>query len=468
MSVDPSIPRFVNLRELRSNPLAFLQAAHIEGGGLIVISENGPLFSRAQNCSAAVAVFGTAGVRQVLNDTDVFGTAVSVGELFSLPPTLKRLNAGLFNMHGEQHSNHQQLLTSFLTADGIVGLSDAIVQGWESFNLELEVVQEVPLLSEMRRLALHVSERMIFGDANLELGRLIQSYFYQRRSLSGRQLRPGPAARRELIRLGFELDRALCAKLAALRKEASASPLKSKCLLTQLSTLGNNVGVHLTDDELIAHANTLFMSSSEPVAVALTWTLILLSQKPELRCAIRTELTRACRADSLPPRFNEIDLPLLKAVIQESLRLLPPNAVMVRLTTRPGRLLEHELPQNCEVVLSPYVAHRDPHEFVDPATFNPHRWSNLRPSTYAYFPFGIGTRYCVGKQLAKLLLVSMLARILDRYDVILARDQELDWTIDVTMMPASDPVVRFIPKTRTRECMTAGRLGGPVAALVRF
>ena len=117
MSVDASIPRFVNLPELRANPLAFLRAAHVAGNALIVISETGPVFSRARDCSATVAVFGPTGVRQVLNDADIFGTVVSVGELLSLPHTLKRLNSGLFNMRGEQHRHHQQILRSLLTAD---------------------------------------------------------------------------------------------------------------------------------------------------------------------------------------------------------------------------------------------------------------------------------------------------------------------------------------------------------------
>jgi cytochrome P450 len=467
MKFSASIPRFVNLPELRANPLSFLQAAKSAADGLVVISEEGPIFSRAQNCSVAVAVFGPVGVRDVLNDTDVFGTVVSVGELFSLPPKLMRLNAGLFSMRGERHRSRQQMLRSLLGADGVREHGETIAQGWESFAKDLQPGRDIFLLSEMRRLVLHVSERIVFGDAELALGKLIQSYFDCRRSLSGGQVPAGPAARRELIRMGGTLDRMLCARLAAFQEDP-ASAAASRCLLARLARLETSGDQRLTDDELIAHANVLFMSSSEPVAVALTWTLLLLSQQPELRQALRQELTAACDANNVPVHIDEVDFPLLKAVIQESLRLLPPNAIMVRLTTRPGCVLGYELPASCEVVLSPYVAHRDPHEFAEPDAFDPHRWRNLKPSTYSYFPFGIGARYCLGRQLASFTLLSILARIISRYDVVLASDQELDWTINITMMPASEPVVRFLSLTALREAHSGGRLGGPVAALVRF
>jgi cytochrome P450 len=468
MSLDASIPRFANPRELQADTLAFLRAAQPADGGLVVLSERGPMFSRARDCAGAVAVFDQAGIRQVLNDVDVFGTVVSVGELFSLPARLQRLNAGLFGMRGEQHREHQQMLRSLLGPGEIHEHGRAIAEGWNAFAASLRPGQEIPLLSEMRRLVLHVSERIIFGDAGLALGALIQSYFDCRRSLSGRRGPVAPAERRTLIDIGGRLDRMLSARLATLRHEIAAPDGAGRCLLARLTGLTDGRGERLSDDQVIAHANVLFMSSSEPVAVTLTWALLLLSQRPELRRALQLELRCACRGDDLPARLDEADLPLLKSVIQETLRLLPPSAIMVRLTTAATRVLGHALPERCEVVVSPYVAHRDQREFADPDAFDPDRWRNLKPPTYAYFPFGGGTRYCLGRQLAGFTLLSLLARILSRYDVRLAGDQELDWTINITMMPASEPVVKLLPVPPSPAAQAGGKLKGGVAALVRF
>jgi cytochrome P450 len=452
---------------MRINPLAVLQAAQsTTAGGLVAISETGPIFSRSQNCSGAVAVFGPIGVQQVLNDPDLFGPVISVDKLFSLPPTLVRLNAGLFSMQGEQHRSHQQILRTVTSGDGIKDLGEAIAQGWKQFVEELRPIPEICLLSGMRRLILHVSERTVFGDADLALGTLIQSYFECRRSLSGRRSALRPADRRQVIHIGGRVDRLLRRKLKALKEQIDKSVAPSGCLLGQLAMVASSGDVRLTDDELVAHANMLFMSSSEPVAVALTWILLLLSQKPELGLALRQELTAAYGPDRVPIYLNESKLPLLKAVVQETLRLLPPNAIMVRLTTRSGSLLGYELPSHCEVVLSPYIAHRDPQEFPEPDTFNPHRWHDFKPSMYSYFPFGTGARYCIGKKLANFILLSILARLLSRFEIVLAGDQELDWKINITLMPTPDPVVKFLSLTTQPKSQMGGYLGGPVAELI--
>jgi cytochrome P450 len=295
VSVSLSIPRFVDLSALRANPLSFLQAAQSSCEGLVVISEDGPIFSRARNCSAAVAVFGPRGIQQVLTDADLFGTVVSVGELFSLPSTLLRLNAGLFSMQGEQHRSHQQMLRSMIGAAGIAVLGDAIDGTWQGFTAELSAAQDVALLSAMRRLVLRVSQQIVFGRAEIALGELIRSYFEIRRSLSGSQSPPGLAARRELIHTGYRLDRLLRQSLASLREENAASAAGSRCLLGRLAKLAADGDARLSDDQLIAHANMLVMSSSEPVAVALTWILVLLSQQPSLRLAIQHELANPAK-----------------------------------------------------------------------------------------------------------------------------------------------------------------------------
>src|SRR4029077_20601266 len=247
-----------------------------------------------------------------------------------------------------------------------------------------------------------------------------------------------------------------------------ASDAPPASLLGRLATLASSGDVRLTDDQVIAHANMLFLSASEPIAVTLTWVLLLLSQQPGLRRALRRELAAAYGPHGIPGHADEADCPLLKAVIQETLRLVPPSAIMVRLTTRSAALLGHALPPQCEIILSPFIAHREPQEFPEPNLFNPQRWPGFRPAAYSYFPFSMGARHCIGRQLANVVLLSLLARILVRYDVILTRDQALDWKINITLMPAAEPVVRFVAADANRPAQAGGRLGGPVAALVRL
>jgi cytochrome P450 len=64
-----------------------------------------------------------------------------------------------------------------------------------------------------------------------------------------------------------------------------------------------------------------------------------------------------------------------------------------------------EVPKGAHVLVSQYVTHRDPRYFQDPDSFIPERWFNDFEKSLprgAYFPFGAGTRKCLGDQFALL------------------------------------------------------------------
>jgi cytochrome P450 len=360
-------------------------------------------------------------------------------------------------MKGKEHGTQQQLLRAALDDMCTDAVDRVVTEAWQRFAENLGPVDNVPLLSEMRRLVLYVSSLLVFGNTDLELGRLIQSYFEQRRTASAAETVPGLLQRRVLIQTGAKLDRLLRARMLAFRADVAGAAAARDCLMGRLHATAT-ARANATEDQLIAQANTLFMSSSEPVAVSLTWILLILSQQPRLRRALRLELIQTSER-------SDRDQTLLRAVIQEVLRLLPPNAIMVKVTTGPAQLLGHWLPTNCEILLTPFVAHRDGRHFQQADVFRPGRWHGWKPSTYAYFPFGLGARYCVGRQLALSLLIAILSSILMRYDVVLVADQALDWKINITLMPAQEPIVRFLP-AQMQHAVVGGRLRGPVADLV--
>jgi len=467
MVVSTAIPRLIDLQSCRTDPLGFLRSARSVSPDLVVISDQGSIFSRARQCSGTVAAFGPEAVRDVLSDIDSFGMAVSVAEAFSLPERLVRLNKGLFSMHGEEHRMHQQLLSPLLGANSVHRHAAEIAGGWDAFQESLPPEQDTPLLQAMRRLVLHVTTKVLFGDG-LELGRLIQSYFDQRRSLSGDSKRQTLDDRRKLIRTGISIERSLRTQLNQLRQEARQYPDKACCVLGELANSSERVSWQPSDTELVAHGNVLFMSGSEPIAVSLAWILLMLSQRPDLCLAVRQELGAAFGGGEIPHAVSEAELPLLHRIMLETHRVLPPNAIMVRLTTKPAKLRGHDLPAQCEVVLCPFVAHRDAAQYADPDRFIPERWKDLQPRPFSYFPFGMGGRYCLGKSLATAALLSILARLLNRYEVVLAGDVDLDWKMDVTLMPASDPIVRFHPLTQRTAAIARGRLSGSVAKLVEI
>jgi cytochrome P450 len=267
--------------------------------------------------------------------------------------------------------------------------------------------------------------------------------------------------REELIALGTSLDDALRRHIRWSRRQ---SRTVRDGLLTGLSSLEHMPASKPSEDELVAHGNVLFMSSNEPVAVALTWILLILSQLPELRRALRRELDQASLTDALPHSYRLARLTLLDSVVNESLRLLTPNALMARVTTRPATLCGVALPARCELVLSPFHAHRDDERFPQPKRFLPSRWSTVKPSSFEYFPFGAGGHACVGRHLAVYLIKAALALMLPRHELVLAGNQEIDWRIHIMLMPRSDPLMTISAPGGLGS--RAGKLLGPICDLI--
>ena len=441
--IDAAIPRAQETSDLFDDPLRFLARARASQGDIFVIREGKALFSRAADCAGVVAVFGAANHQSVLTDPDVFRQPISAAQHISLPQKLINLNQGLHSMQGEQHDQHQRLLMNVLSERSNEARQQMVTAGLEKFVQDWDYDRQISLLEEMRRLTLEISTRLLFGEQyneSAQLATLAAQYFHARRAVASTFKSPGKTTRAKLVALGTALDDSLRRYIAWSRTESVTSGDGLLRTLTAIETF--------SDDELVAHSNVLFMSSLEPTAVTLAWTLLILSQLPELRRSLREDL----------------ELKLLDGVINETLRLLTPNALMTRLTARATTLNSFPIPEACEILISPFLAHREPERFPRPNEFLPERWQGPKPSPFVYFPFGGGAHYCAGRSLAMYMIKTSLAFLLRRYDLVLSCDQEVDWKIEIVLLPSNDPVMSI----RRPEAMSisSGKLIGPVLDLI--
>jgi cytochrome P450 len=80
----------------------------------------------------------------------------------------------------------------------------------------------------------------------------------------------------------------------------------------------------------------------------------------------------------------------------------------------------HIIPAGTNIFVSVYNVHRDPKHFPDPEKFDRERFSpqNIEGRhPYAYTPFGIGRRMCVGHVFATMGAKTILSTVLRRYRV---------------------------------------------------
>src|SRR6185295_9479866 len=108
-------------------------------------------------------------------------------------------------------------------------------------------------------------------------------------------------------------------------------------------------------------------------------------------------------------------LPYTERVFSEAMRLYPPAWVIGRRALTDVVIGRYLIPARTIVLVSPYVVHRDPRWYPDPERFDPDRWTPearaARPR-FAWFPFGGGSRQCIGEGFAwaeGVLLIAALA-----------------------------------------------------------
>ena len=186
---------------------------------------------------------------------------------------------------------------------------------------------------------------------------------------------------------------------------------------------GGEPGGRMTDRQLRDELLTIFLAGHETTANALTWTLFLLAQHPEIEAALHRELDAALadRDGTRPVQADDVTrLPYTRQVLAESMRLYPPAWVIGRRAVEAFEIGGYEVPARTVVLMSQWLVHRDPRWFPEPTRFDPDRWTpaaSAERHRFSYFPFGAGTRVCIGEGFAWAEGVLLLAAITRRWRV---------------------------------------------------
>jgi cytochrome P450 len=194
----------------------------------------------------------------------------------------------------------------------------------------------------------------------------------------------------------------------------------------------NETALKMSNKQLRDEVMTIFLAGHETTANALTWTLFLISQHPEVESKIMDEIASVAETEKNNHKIIEFeDLPKLKyteMVLMESMRLYPPSWAIGRQAIKDYVLDDrYVIPSGSVIIMSQYLMHRDARYFSQPERFCPERWSpKFRASIprFSYFPFGGGPRSCIGEPLAWIEGVIILATVLKKWKVTLEDDAQ--------------------------------------------
>ncbi|GAC1441769.1 MAG: cytochrome P450 [Vulcanimicrobiaceae bacterium] len=254
-------------------------------------------------------------------------------------------------------------------------------------------------------------------------------------AVAGPLVRPVRAAFPRRASLLFPRERARLEAIVAplVRRERAAGT--GDDLLGLLLAASDGDGARLDDAAVRNEVCMLVLAGHETTANALTWTFALLARHPAVEARLHAEIDAVCASG--PPTVADLSrLPYASAVFDEALRLYPPAPAFARRPTSALELGGYRIPAGASVFVSPYVMQRDPRFFPDPHAFAPERWRDATHPKFAFFPFGGGSKMCIGEPFARMEAVLAIATIARRYRLRLASDAPLTMAARGLLKPA--------------------------------
>jgi cytochrome P450 len=217
------------------------------------------------------------------------------------------------------------------------------------------------------------------------------------------------------------LDSAVDSMLAERASHPLAAGAPPRDMLDLLLTARSDDGRGLSRAQVRDQVVTFIVAGHETVASALTWAWQLLADNPAALEGIRAEVIRA--TGGATPTFDDLgSLSYTAAVLDETLRLYPPAWVITRRALKADVLAGVDVPAGALIIISPWIVHRDERSWPEPERFDPTRFLDSEGArrrdvvaSPAYLPFGAGPRLCIGRDMALLegvlVLASLAARV---------------------------------------------------------
>ncbi len=207
-------------------------------------------------------------------------------------------------------------------------------------------------------------------------------------------------------------------------------------------------GVGMDDRQVRDEVITLYLAGHETTASLLSWALYLLGRHPDIQARVRTEID-ALMPDGLPSLEQLKSLQYTSQVVHEVLRLYPPAWTVARNAVTEDEVMGYRVPAGAIVMISPYFAHRQAEFWPQPALFDPERFTPAAVAArhpFAYFPFSLGPRICIGMQFSLYEARLVLSMLLKHFEIHATDGPEVGTCAAGTLRPAGALRVRLVAR----------------------
>jgi cytochrome P450 len=414
---------------------------------------------------------------------------------FTYRPLRALIGDGLLTSEGERWRRHRRVIQPVFSRRHVTAFGPAMTAAARRLTARWDSLAEgtvINVAGQMSALALDIVGQALFGfDLTSDSEHMGRAMDAGQRVATLATFVPvpwGPASARALKSVARRVGRTPegiegpVGRIISERRAAAPADT-GRDLLDLLLTARAADGTPLTDAEIGDEVATFMLAGHETSANTLSWSLALLSAYPSARQHLEAELD-AVLGDRDPDAGDADKLPWTRAVVAEAMRLYPPAWTIERNALADDEVAGVPVPARSLVAIPPYLVHRHPDFWPDPAGFDPRRFlpddspvncppalsppapgwpangvashghgstddGNGHPAPqarhrYAYIPFGGGRRACVGASFAELETVLVLATIGRRYRLELTMRGIPEPTANITLRPARGLPMRLL------------------------
>jgi cytochrome P450 len=446
------------LRALRTNPIECWTQKHFER----------PIVLGGFAFGKVAVVSDPPAIRQVLVEkTADYRKSKLQNRVLSVA-----LKNGLLTVEGDEWRSQRRTIAPqfgkkavMRLAPHMVDAGNAMIERWRAGGDG----RAFELMTELSRLTLDGLVRTIFADglgSDAEAMRMAMvTYFETTGRIDPFDIMGLPDAIPRITRLKVRpqlrfFDESVNALIAARKRKIADTPdAVPQDLLTILLTARDpETGAPMGDTEVKANILTFIAAGQETTANALTWAIYLLCQSPEwyerLTVEADQQLERSGPLDTLADRLVET-----RAVLDEAMRLYPPIVGITRTAGKADEVCGEHIARGTMMVVSPWVLHRHRLLWDDPDLFDPGRFlegSGRKMERYAYLPFGIGPRMCIGAAFALQEATIVLAMLMRTFTLRMEPGQSV-WPLQMITLRPKDPLMMTATARRRNSAAIEAR-----------
>jgi unspecific monooxygenase len=362
------------------------------------------------------------------------------------------LGEGLLIAEGKAWKHQRRTLAPAFTPRAVASLVPHMIAATDETIAKLGAASDAPvdLRESMQRMTLEIAGRTMFSFGMERHGAALRDFVmdYGARLARPRLLdlvlplgwpTPQDFARARFRRRWTSFVGMLMAERRAAGKNEGAPPRDLFDLMG--AARDPETGAAFTDEQLGDQVATMILAGHETTATALFWSLYLLALDP----STQEELATEARGLSVESALDVERLKFSRAVIDETMRLYPPAFLIARAAAGPDTIAGFPVKKGDVILIAPWLLHRHEKLWRDPGAFVPSRFMPpaAPPDRFAYLPFGVGARVCIGAHFALVEATLALARIIAAFRVELLDPEPVMPIGVVTTQPDRSPMFRI-------------------------